>query len=514
MNNKKDQRRNLLLPWFLVDLYRFLFEYKVLRAFDRVKLVVSVLVRWLIVFYIPIWLWLLGNLLNLYWAFPIKFVENIIPAFVSCLPLPFFESSEPGILNVIQWVLIDLAWLFVGLGTLNTMVAKSLNGIRIEALWRKACLYIGLVTKTNLGKDETGKDYPEILSATDRTFHIQAKGFTPDAILQKRLELSGAMGLWIGDITYAKTDKGEMIPHVIQINYSRSDLPSMIRLQDMPMLKTPCFGFSRNGWQAVKPEDWPHILVSGTTGAGKSVGLRSLILQLMVYYPNSVVVGADFKAGAEFRMFTSNQNFLLVTEPDEFIRVLMIVFQEYKRRAELLSHSNVDNLYQMGIDPLFVVIDEAAECFDKTLIGKSELEQLIGYVDKLARLGRATAIHLILATQKATVTDAGLPSRVKSMLQLRIMYRVEDLEDSKAVVGTGIGTKLPDVSGRAYLKQGKELVEIQTPFISKDDAKQILNAGPATVVNPLMIELRKATHNDKERIVDSCINVLGFYHER
>ncbi len=224
--------------------------------------------------------------------------------------------------------------------------------------------------------------------------------------------------------------------------------------------------------------DGPHGLVAGTTGAGKSELLRSMIMSMAVRYPPDQVtfVLVDFKGGGAFDVFEDlPHNVGIVTDLDEHLagRALRCLRAELKYREHRLRDAGVSDLIDLppGHDPLprlIIVVDEFA-----TLA--AELPDFLNSLVDVAQRGRSLGIHMILATQRPTgVVDA----KIRANTNLRIALRVQDDGDSLDVIGSKsaaeIDRRLP---GRAFARLGaSELVGFQTALVSIHTDEQ---AGPA-----------------------------------
>jgi S-DNA-T family DNA segregation ATPase FtsK/SpoIIIE len=205
----------------------------------------------------------------------------------------------------------------------------------------------------------------------------------------------------------------------------------------------------------------PHALVAGTTGAGKSELLQSLILSLALRHPPSEVamVLVDYKGGASFGPCAELPHVVgQVTDlgPVEAARALDGLRWELRRREELLAAAGLTDLELLrarGPAPprLLVVVDEF----------RAITEDLPDFVPSLVRLaaqGRSLGVHLVLATQRpAGAVDA----QMRANLALRICLRVTEPADSTDVLDVPDAASLPaGVPGRAVLRRGSGPVEV------------------------------------------------------
>ena len=217
--------------------------------------------------------------------------------------------------------------------------------------------------------------------------------------------------------------------------------------------------------------DGPHILVGGTTGAGKSELLRTLVASLALrntpQHLSFVLV--DYKGGAAFRDCAELPHVAgVVTDLDDHLaaRALTSLTAELTRRERLLKDAGSTDFvsYQTSsagvkapLARLVVVVDEF----------RALAEELPTFVDglvHLAALGRSLGIHLVLATQRpAGVVTAD----IKANVNLRIALRMRDRIDSEDVVDSPAAAALdPTTPGRAHARVGgSPLVEFQSAHV-------------------------------------------------
>ncbi len=237
----------------------------------------------------------------------------------------------------------------------------------------------------------------------------------------------------------------------------------------------------------------PHGIIAGTTGAGKSELLQSLITGLAVtHHPHLVnFVLVDFKGGATFKSFENMPHTVgMVTDLSGRLteRALVALKSELRRREHKLSEANARNIAQYqamrasdpsALEPLpnlFIIIDEFAELAKEH---PTFMDGLVSVVQK----GRSLGVYLILATQKPT---GSVNPNIWSNLKFRICLRVASLQDSRDMLGRSEAALLPStIPGRAYFQIGSEIFELfQSARISLparlSDTAMLTISQPAT----------------------------------
>jgi S-DNA-T family DNA segregation ATPase FtsK/SpoIIIE len=193
--------------------------------------------------------------------------------------------------------------------------------------------------------------------------------------------------------------------------------------------------------------DGPHALVAGTTGAGKSELLRTLLVSAALHHPPDRLhfLLIDYKGGAAFGALTELSHTVgIITDLTPLLarRALVSLRAEVRRREEVLA---AESRTQWTGAALVVVVDEFA-----TLA--SELPEFVDGLVDVAQRGRSLGVHLVLATQRpaGVVTDA-----IRANTTLRIALRVADEDDSRDVVDSPVAASFPcDAPGRAVLRVG------------------------------------------------------------
>jgi S-DNA-T family DNA segregation ATPase FtsK/SpoIIIE len=210
--------------------------------------------------------------------------------------------------------------------------------------------------------------------------------------------------------------------------------------------------------------DGPHALVAGTTGAGKSELLQSLVAGLAAGYPpdelNLLLI--DYKGGAAFAACAQLPHTAgLVTDLDPYLteRALRSLGAELRRRERLLAAAGAADLreYRAGperepIPRLVIVVDEFA-----TLV--QELPDFVRGLIGVAQRGRSLGVHLVLATQRP---GSAVSPEIRANTALRIALRVTDPGESSDVIDAPDAALIERVTpGRAYVRRGATLTPVQ-----------------------------------------------------
>ncbi len=215
--------------------------------------------------------------------------------------------------------------------------------------------------------------------------------------------------------------------------------------------------------------DGPHGLIAGTTGAGKSELLRSLVAALAAAHPPTRVnfVLIDYKGGSAFAECAELPHTVgLVTDLDEHLgeRALRSLEAELRYRERVLREHRASDLIEydrLGGEPLprlLVIIDEFA-----TLA--AELPDFVSSLVGIAQRGRSLGVHLLLATQRPS---GAVNENIRANTNLKICLRVQTAQDSSDVIDSPLAAKIPrQQPGRAYVRLGPaELVPVQTALVT------------------------------------------------
>ena len=224
----------------------------------------------------------------------------------------------------------------------------------------------------------------------------------------------------------------------------------------------------------------PHLLIAGTTGSGKSVGINAMILSLLYRNdPDHLKLMLIDPKMLEFSMYNDIPHLItpVITEPIKAIAALANMVGEMERRYKLMADSrtkNIENYNEKakkeGNEPfpfIVIVIDELA---DLMMNGGKEVELSIA---RLAQKSRACGIHLIVATQRPSVdVVTGL---IKANLPSRLSYRVSQRIDSKVILDAMGAESLLGRGDGLFTPPGSTgLVRIHAPWNSEDEIDEVV----------------------------------------
>ncbi|WP_419895805.1 DNA translocase FtsK [Roseomonas sp. USHLN139] len=252
----------------------------------------------------------------------------------------------------------------------------------------------------------------------------------------------------------------------------------------------------------------PHLLIAGTTGSGKSVGINTMILSLLYRFtPDECrFIMIDPKM-LELSVYDRIPHLLapVVTEPPKAIGALKWTVKEMERRYRAMSQLGVRNIggynekvqaalargevltrrVQTGFDPdtgkpvfedqplalaplpmIVVVIDEMA---DLMIVAGKEIEAA---VQRLAQMARAAGIHVIMATQRPSVDV--ITGTIKANFPTRISFQVTSKIDSRTILGEMGAEQLLGQGDMLHMAGGGRVSRVHGPFVSDNEVERVV----------------------------------------
>ena len=233
----------------------------------------------------------------------------------------------------------------------------------------------------------------------------------------------------------------------------------------------------------------PHILVAGTTGSGKSVGINSLIMSILYRAtPQEVRMILVDPKQVEFTVYNGIPHLLtdVVTSPERALSALNWAVAEMNRRYKLFQESGTRNIkgYNEKIEKVADTLPEesAPEKLPFILIIIDELSELMMHAKKdvescivsLAQLARAAGIHLVVATQRPSVdVVTGL---IKSNIPSRVAFKLPSVTDSRTILDSGGAESLLGNGDMLYKPGDKSNpIRVQGAFLSDDEVENVVS---------------------------------------
>lgn len=274
----------------------------------------------------------------------------------------------------------------------------------------------------------------------------------------KQGRIEAALDLTIAKVNYGK-GKRRVLLYAVP---AKSGLPERIDWKDKYLPRDDfvlALGESLLGPVTVDLDKIPHVLLGGSTGSGKSLLLKLLLMQAL--QKGAEVYIADFKGGVDFPRAWRGRCRMCFTETD-LLDLLDGLVDELNRRKALFGAEGHPNLgaYNKAkgdhLPRLIFACDEVAEVLDKTG-ADSERKKLLAQIENrlatIARLGRAFGVHLILATQRPDVNI--LPGQIKNNLDFRVCGRAESVLSGIILGNSTADEQIPkDARGRFITGDG------------------------------------------------------------
>jgi S-DNA-T family DNA segregation ATPase FtsK/SpoIIIE len=243
----------------------------------------------------------------------------------------------------------------------------------------------------------------------------------------------------------------------------------------------------------------PHLLIAGSTGSGKSVGINMIIssmlytkhpseIKFILIDPKKIELSFYNKLRRHFLAVSPDLDEEIITAPQNAILLLKSVESEMEKRYDMLAKAGVRNIVDYNakvsnpqtkpvdteiikhhpLPYLIIIVDELA---DLMITAGKEVEEPI---TRLAQLARAVGIHLVLATQRPSVNV--ITGVIKANFSARIAYQVATKIDSRTILDMNGAEQLLGKGDMLFLPTGSpKPIRIQNAFISTDEVEKITN---------------------------------------
>lgn len=235
----------------------------------------------------------------------------------------------------------------------------------------------------------------------------------------------------------------------------------------------------------------PHVLIAGSTGSGKSVGVNSFVtgllysvppslLKFVMIDPKKIELAAYARIASHYVAMPPEADDAIITDVSQALGTLKSCEREMEQRYDLLAKAQVRSIREYnkrfkagGLDPedghrllpyIVVVVDELA---DLMMTAGKDIE---GPIARLAQMARAIGIHLILATQRPSVDV--ITGLIKANFPARLAYQVASKIDSRTILDQNGAEGLVGNGDLLYML-GSKITRLQGPFVSNEEIDRI-----------------------------------------
>ncbi|MEK6204088.1 MAG: FtsK/SpoIIIE domain-containing protein, partial [Amylibacter sp.] len=287
----------------------------------------------------------------------------------------------------------------------------------------------------------------------------------------------------------------------------------------------------------------PHLLIAGTTGAGKSVAINTMILSLLYKLSpeDCRMIMIDPKL-LELSVYDGIPHLLspVVTDPKKAVVALKWVVGEMEERYRKMSKMGVRNVsgynsrvadalakgddfqrtVQIGFaedtgEPIFetetfkpeklpfivIIVDEMA---DLMMVAGKEIEACI---QRLAQMARASGIHLIMATQRPSVDV--ITGTIKANFPTRISFQVTSKIDSRTILGEMGAEQLLGMGDMLYMEGGGKIVRVHGPFVSDEEVEEVVNHLKSFGAPEYINSIVESPNGSQESDIDLVLGLGG-----
>ncbi|MBV1734758.1 MAG: hypothetical protein KMY50_03110 [Candidatus Desulforudis sp.] len=227
-----------------------------------------------------------------------------------------------------------------------------------------------------------------------------------------------------------------------------------------------------------------HMLVGGTTGAGKTMFLYGLITSLLLTHPSPSALRLFIStSGPEDFVFFEGLPHIevgrIITDASEAIELLHThINQEFDQRAELLMNARCRSITEYNaanqplIPPLVIVVDEFADLADQLAGNRRKQDEFYTYLRRVAQLGRKRGIHLVLCTQRPSADL--VPTSIRNLMNARVALRVNDATASRMILDEN-GAEQLQMHGDLLYKAHSRVIRAQGYYTDVRYLEELLN---------------------------------------
>ncbi|GIL18754.1 FtsK/SpoIIIE domain-containing protein [Bdellovibrio sp.] len=375
---------------------------------------------------------------------------------------PILIGRIRGVLGIVLLFSGFLGWAFFRVG-LRERIKKKLKAVFINA---------SLETKL--------KETPEFvvdvpLDEFTRKLRLRGRGLPVQAYKDARNYIEAGL-----NVSLAKIENPSGNREYVDIVYTTEKMPDLWLLDNFLGYKDFSFpiGLSLRGEITASFKVLPHFLIAGESGGGKSTFIRMLVTVILINNQDVEIYFIDFKRGMENQVFEGFDRMTLIDDAKEACAKLQSINSILDSRMKAFRNAKARNLEMYNSRPsrkgpkekrIIVVVDEVSEMVPTMgNPNNSDLGHANSIMNRIARMGRAVGINLVIGVQKPDAKN--LDTVIKANTPGVVCFPVSHFNQSMVVLGNGRAAELnSEIKGRAIWKQGADFIEVQTPLLTEKE---------------------------------------------
>jgi len=263
----------------------------------------------------------------------------------------------------------------------------------------------------------------------------------------------------------------------------------------------------------------PHLLIAGTTGAGKSVCINTIILSLLYKYtPEKCKLILIDPKMLELSTYEGIPHLLcpVITEAKKATAALGWAVKEMENRYKLMTSVGVKNIdgynskHKKHMPYIVVIVDEMS---DLMLIAGKEIEN---YIQRLSQMARAAGIHIIMATQRPSVDV--ITGTIKANFPTRISFQVSSKIDSRTILGEQGAEQLLGKGDMLFMSSANRIVRIHGPYVSESEIEKVNSylrsqgkpdyIDEITIIKDNEINSGENIDGEKDELYHKAVNII------
>lgn len=390
-------------------------------------------------------------------------VDNWILGHLNSSPL--LTGQARGIVGIVLLFSGFIGWAFYRVG-LKEKLKRKLKNVFINA---------GLETKL--------KETPEFITDVPldeftRKMRLRGRGLPLTSYKEARSFIEAGL-----NVSLAKVENPNGNREYVDIVYTTETMPNFWLLDNLLAYKDFSFpvGLSLRGEIRASFKTNPHFLVAGESGGGKSTFIRMIVTVTLINNQDVEIYFIDFKRGMENQVFEGFDRVTLIDDAKDACSKLQAINGILDSRMTAFRNAKARNLEMFNSRPsrkgpkekrIIVVVDEISEMMPTMgNPNNTELGQANAIMNRIARMGRAVGLHLVIGVQKpdAKNLDTGIKANTSGV----ICFPVSHFNQSMVVLGNGRAADLnSEIKGRAIWKQGAEFTEVQTALLTEKEVHE------------------------------------------